>query len=135
MPKYSGKVTVTVTRTYEIVLETEVGPGNASVAGEPKVAFDQIRYFALGMKQADLDALEADPMHAGSYQGEETTVVDVWDVREEPEDEEEVILERERMMEREDQAWGEWAAHDPEAAERAATDLVAPEPVKDDEDA
>ena len=121
--KYSGKVTVTVTRTYTIILETDVGLVD-SVAGEPKVAFDQIRYAALGMKQADLDALERDPMHRGSYQGEETAVVDVWDVREEPEDEEEVILEREAMRDREDQAWGEYGAHDPEGATRILTDLV-----------
>ena len=126
MPLYSGKVTVTVTRTYHIVLETEVGPGTSHTA-EPKVAFDQIRYFALGMKQADLDALEATPEQAGCYEGEETTVVDVWDVREEEEDEEEVVLEREAQLEAEDHAWGEWAARDPEAAEAAARRLTEEE--------
>lgn len=123
MPRYSAKATITITRTYQVILETDVD--NApSVVQEPKVAFDQIRHFALGMKQADLDALERTREQAGCYEGEETTVVDVWDVREEEEDEEEVILQREAQLEAEDHAWGEWAAHDPEAAERAATDVA-----------
>jgi len=124
--KYDGRVKVTVTRTYDIILETEVGPGTAH-SQEAKVAFDQIRYYALGMKQADLDALDSTTMQAGCYQGEETTVVDVWDVREAVEDEEEVVLEREAMAEAEEASYAAWATQDPDAAERHAAEMATEE--------
>jgi len=122
MTHYSAKVKLTVTRTYDVILDTLVT--GVQSGPEADAAREQIRYEALGMKQADLDALDETVAQAGCYQGEETTVLDVWDVREEVPDEEDVIVSRINREDASHQGFAEWAAQDPDGAAEEALDIL-----------
>jgi hypothetical protein len=111
--RYDARVTVTITRTYTTVVETD-----DLLFRDRAEAEAWIRHHALGLKQAQLDLLvDADE---ADYEGEETTVVGVADA-EEVEDDEAALAAREaRVARAEDEAFAEWAARDPEGAAREA---------------